>query len=204
MTKPDSKAFRWRALFACVLLGPAILLATFSHPLFPEGSPLDLALFAMAWLCFVTGAILRFWATIYVGGRKGHQVVSQGPYSLCRHPLYVGTFLLAISVALWLGSPAMLLAVVLLGLVYATVTIPVEERFLMERLGEPYREYCRTTPRLLPSMHRLHSPEVIDVKVSALWLELKRGTLWLLLPILCELLMNLRTADWWPHLFPLS
>jgi protein-S-isoprenylcysteine O-methyltransferase Ste14 len=47
--------------------------------------------------CLWPGATLRLWSTLYIGGRKRVVLVSDGPYSLCRNPLYVGTFLIALS-----------------------------------------------------------------------------------------------------------
>lgn len=30
----------------------------------------------------------RFWSILYIGGRKNKEVMQDGPYSMCRHPLY--------------------------------------------------------------------------------------------------------------------
>ena len=163
----------------------------------------DLVLDVLAWLFFLCGALLRFWSTLYIGGRKGHTVISDGPYSLCRHPLYVGTFLLAVSGALFVDSPVILAAVMLLGAFYVLFTIPAEERYLCELLGDEYAAYRRQTPRLIPNFGHYHSPDRIEVNVASLWLEMKRGFLWLLLPVACELLSTLRTSPWWSPPFHL-
>jgi len=159
---------------------------------------------ALAWATFLCAAILRFWATLYIGGRKGHTVVAEGPYSLCRHPLYVGTFLLALSAALFLDSPTFLVGVLVLAGFYTAFTIPAEERHLLAEFGEDYRSYCRRTSRLIPFLKgRLHSEAHIEVKLGALWIEMKRGFLWLLLPAICEILSTFRSKPWWPHPFNL-
>ena len=197
MTKPDSIAFRWRALIACILIIPAFAAAALSQPSVHEGSMADLVLDVLAWLFFLYGALLRFWSTLYIGGRKGHAVISDGPYSLCRHPLYVGTFLLAVSGVLFLDSPVMFAAVMLLGAFYVLFVIPVEEQYLCELLGDEYAAYRRRTPRLIPHLGHYHSPNRIEVNVAALWLEMRRAFLWLLLPAACEVLSTLRTSRWW-------
>lgn len=203
MTKPNSVAFRWRALVACILIIPAFAVTVLSQPLVGLESIAKLVLDVLAWVFFLGGALFRFWSTLYIGGRKGHTVVSEGPYSLCRHPLYVGTFLLAISGALFAGSPFILAAVILLGIYYALFTIPVEERYLVNLLGEDYVAYCRQTSRLIPRFGQYRSPDMIEVQVAALWRELKRGFLWLLLPPLCEILSFLQTCPWWKPPFHL-
>jgi hypothetical protein len=163
----------------------------------------DLVLDVLAWLFFLCGALLRFWSTLYIGGRKGHAVISDGPYSLCRHPLYVGTFLLGVSGALFVDSPVILAAVMLLGAFYVLFTIPVEERHLCELLGDAYVAYRRQTPRLIPRLGHYHSPDRIEINVASLWLEMKRALLWLLLPAACEILSTLRTSSWWSPPFHL-
>jgi protein-S-isoprenylcysteine O-methyltransferase Ste14 len=203
MTKPNSRAFRWRHVWGTVLLGPPFVLALLNTPTVVEGSTLDVTLDVLAWLTFLAGTFLRFWSTLYIGGRKGRQVVTDGPYSLCRHPLYLGTFLLTLSAGLFLESLLLILGALLLGCVYAALTIRVEEQHLLAKLGEEYKAYCERTPRLLPDFRKFNSPEFIKVKVHTLGLELRRSVLWLFLPAVAEVVNALRVANWWPHYFHL-
>lgn len=46
----------------------------------------------------------RCWCTLYIGGRKGETLVSVGPYSLCRNPLYFFSFVGAAGVGAQTGS----------------------------------------------------------------------------------------------------
>ena len=203
MPKPSGGFFRWRGKLGLAVLPPAFIIAGFSPAIFPEGSPADLVLSALGWAAFVAGAILRFWATIYIGGYKGHRVVCQGPYSLCRHPLYVGAFLIVFSAAVMLGSVTALAAVLLTGLIYYFLVIPAEEEHMAEQLGEEYRLYCQSTPRVLLRIRKPVTPDYIEIKVRSLWLELKRSAVWLLIPIGCEVMGTLRSSASWPHLFNL-
>jgi protein-S-isoprenylcysteine O-methyltransferase Ste14 len=199
MGHSSSRAFGWRALIGVVLLVPALLAAALSRPLVVEGSIADLILEVIAWPMFIGGMIIRFWATLYIGGRKGSLVICEGPYSLCRHPLYVGTFLISLSAAVMLGSPTVFVAVVLLGVAYARVVIPAEEQHLIELLGDDYRAYCRNIPRLLPIIKRPISPDWIEVRVGSLWVEFRRSLRWLMIPLACELLSIMRAESYWPH-----
>ena len=97
MAGPTTWAFRYRGWFGIVILVPPAVATFLSQPIIREESWLDVAGDVLAWLLFVYGGALRLWATLYVGGRKGRVVVCEGPYSLCRNPLYLGTFLLAAS-----------------------------------------------------------------------------------------------------------
>ena len=64
------RRFRWRGAIGGFILGPVAILTALSTPLVPADSLWQLPLQAAAWSCFVAGAALRFWATLYIGGRK--------------------------------------------------------------------------------------------------------------------------------------
>ncbi len=203
MGHSTSRAFRWRALIAVSLIVPALVAAALSRPIVTEGSIGDVLLELVAWPLFVGGTVLRVWATLYIGGRKGHRVICEGPYSLCRHPLYIGTFLIALSAAVMLASPTVLVSVGLLGIMYALFVIPSEERHLTELLGDEYHAYRQNTPRFLPTFKKPISPDWIDVRVRSLWVEFTRSLRWLMIPMACELLSTLRMDSHWPHLLNL-
>lgn len=194
-----SWAFRSRGLVGSLLVlvfGGAV---AFSAPALPEAAWGRVAFEALGWTAFVAGAAIRFWATLYIGGRKRLTVVCEGPYSLCRNPLYVGTFLIALSAALMLASATFALGIVIGAVFYAWATVPAEERYLSETLGEPYRRYCRRVPRFWPRLANFHTPETISVSVKALRNECRRAARWVWLPALVEVVGRLRLESWWPH-----
>lgn len=85
------------------------------------------------------GELLRLWAAGHL--EKGREVTRSGPYRLLRHPLYVGSVLLGIGLAIASTSVP---AAALIG-VYLGVTIPAairhEEATLSERFGGDYDAY---------------------------------------------------------------
>src|SRR6185503_21204824 len=196
------RRFKWRGAAGVVLLTPAVIATVLADPLVRPDSWANLAIDALAWGVFLIGAGLRFWATLHIGGRKSDFVVSEGPYSLCRHPLYFGSILLVLSGARFLKSIVFAGALALLATAYFLFTIPAEEDFLNARLGEPYRQYCgRVRNRLWPSFRHFHTPTRMTVDVHSLYVECARASRWLWLPLLGELVGRVRAANWWPHLF---
>jgi protein-S-isoprenylcysteine O-methyltransferase Ste14 len=96
----------------------------------------------------IVGLVIRSWAAGIL--RKGQDLTVEGPYSLCRHPLYVGTLILIMGFCVVLGhwSDITIIGVLLVGLYW--LTMRSEERRLTERYGARWTEYARRTPRLLP------------------------------------------------------
>lgn len=97
------------------------------------------------------GEMFRFWATAHIGGRKSQAVVESGPYAWTRNPLYVGSLLCVMGIALLAASVvALMIGVGALAFIYG-VTIRHEEAFLLRTLGEPYAAYMKKVPRFFPS-----------------------------------------------------
>jgi len=125
------------------------------------------ALAGARWPLFVSGLVLmcigiaiRQWAvatlgrffTIDVRVQSGQTVVESGPYRWARHPAYTGLILTFLGFGLALGNWASLAVAFLVptaGLVYR---IHVEERALLEGLGEPYRRFAEGRARVVPGV----------------------------------------------------
>ena len=98
-------------------------------------------------LLAVAGEAVRIWAAGHL--EKSKEVTATGPYRWSRHPLYVGSALMGVGVAV---AGCSLVAAALIG-VYLAVTlraaIRTEEAFLRAKFGPEYDDYCRgrrTTP----------------------------------------------------------
>lgn len=79
---------------------------------------------------------------------EGARLITGGPYSAIRHPMYASALLLALGLAIGRPTPLRLALVALLALDLG-VKIHREERFLRARFPE-YDEYARRTKRLIP------------------------------------------------------
>ena len=99
----------------------------------------------------MVGIAGRLWATLYIGGRKSAEVVSTGPYSITRNPLYLFSSIAAAGVGAQTGSYAVAgLFMVLCAASFYLVALR-EERFLSATLGEAYAGYLSRVPRFLPN-----------------------------------------------------
>jgi protein-S-isoprenylcysteine O-methyltransferase Ste14 len=116
-------------------------------------------------------ALLRTWASAYLGSgivhdavMHGDRMVAGGPYRHVRNPLYLGTFLHSFALALLTMPSGAAFMLVTIGL-FQLRLIGAEESFLKESLGEPYREYCAQVPRLMPSLR----PRITASGVKPAW-----------------------------------
>ena len=85
------------------------------------------------------GELVRLWAAGHL--EKGREVTSSGPYAITRHPLYVGSSLIAIGVAVASARAVVAIAVAAYIVVTITAAIRTEEAQLTERFGGQYPAY---------------------------------------------------------------
>jgi protein-S-isoprenylcysteine O-methyltransferase Ste14 len=83
--------------------------------------------------------------------RKSHSLVTHGPYRWVRHPLYSVGLLLFLGLSL-LAANWFIALVVLGGAPILALRTRIEEARLIERFGDEYREYMKTTGRYLPRL----------------------------------------------------
>ncbi|MBA8903170.1 isoprenylcysteine carboxylmethyltransferase family protein [Phyllobacterium sp. P30BS-XVII] len=96
----------------------------------------------------------RCWASLYVGGRKNRQLITDGPYQYTRNPLYFFSSLGLAGIGLTFGSFAIAAFYFLFGyLVFAYVS--ARESVALDGLfGDAYREYRHKVPAFFPRLRR--------------------------------------------------
>ena len=77
-------------------------------------------------------------------------MIDRGPYRLMRHPSYTGLFLMALGIAVTLGTWFSVIVLVVPSLISIGLRVRVEERALVAAIGEPYRAYVARTKRFVP------------------------------------------------------
>lgn len=106
------------------------------------------SLFALGSVLATCGFLGRLWALCYISGRKKRQLVTAGPYSMCRHPLYL--FSLVGGIGLALATQRLTVALLYVAVVvWLPVVLRDEETFLAEHFAD-YAAYRRSVPALLP------------------------------------------------------
>ena len=116
------------------------------------------AVIVLSALIAAKGAILRVWGTAWLGPAtvqhsqmQAGAVMAGGPYRYVRNPLYLGTWGMVAAMAFIMPPTGALFVMVLLT-IFQLRLIFAEEAYLTAQLGEPYKNYLRAVPRLVPRL----------------------------------------------------
>ena len=196
-----SLAYRWRVLLTAASLIIGLVVTLFSGPMATLPDWLGTTLTTLGWSTLGLGLAIRLWGTSAIAGRKGLKVVCDGPYALCRNPLYWGTFLIAVSMALFLQSGAFAVSLIPPILLYLFGVVPAEERFLRHHLGDDYTNYCAAASRWWPKWNAVSLTRTSPASSVGWYAECHRQIIWLLLPALAYVICFTRNLAWWPQFF---
>jgi protein-S-isoprenylcysteine O-methyltransferase Ste14 len=125
------------------------------------------------------GILGRVWCTFYIGGRKSHEVVSHGPYSMMRNPLYFFSSIAAVGAGAQSGSIIIGLLLGLLCVVAFLIVIKKEEAFLSLCFGKEYALYCALVPRFLPNLRLFDDLVVVSITPQLVYKTLFDGLMFL-------------------------
>jgi protein-S-isoprenylcysteine O-methyltransferase Ste14 len=163
-----NKLFRARGYLPLLFL-PAIVL-TLRHYQYLEGSrTIDGIWEAACVLVSLLGLLLRMMVAGYTRGQtSGRNTKEQeagslnttGLYSIVRHPLYLGNFLIWLGIAAFEHSASLVLVFVLAFWVYYERIMFAEEDFLRRRFGAPFALWARRTPAFIPRLDGWRTPDV--------------------------------------------
>jgi len=106
----------------------------------------------------LAGVLLRSWAAGVV--RKKRRLAVTGPYSLLRHPLYLGSLLMALGFTTIIGDDENILMIMAVAFLLYLPKIRREELFLAEKFKQEWRKYVQRTAAFFPKKLPLyiHTP----------------------------------------------
>jgi protein-S-isoprenylcysteine O-methyltransferase Ste14 len=181
-------------MFAVLLVGQSV---------FPPDTPLHEMLEMTGVLLIFLGVVGRLWATLYIGGRKSSEVVTGGPYSITRNPLYVFSTVAAAGVGAQTGSFVITAGFAVICAAAFYVVILREEKFLKEALGTPFRAYAARVPRFIPKLSLYQEGDTGSFKPRLLLTTLLDGLVFLVALPVFEVIDGAQQSGILPVLFRL-
>lgn len=141
-----------------VLMGLTLLTGIFCKTMFPDETlaheSLDLAGYFLVTAC----AIGRVYSTAFIGGVKNDRLVTWGPYSVCRNPLYLFSLMGAAGIGL-MSTSILAFCIIFFGFLFIyNRLIRREEEFLHARFGRAFTDYAARVPKLIPDFSKYACP----------------------------------------------
>ncbi len=140
----------------------------------------------------------RLWALMYISGSKSKEVITNGPYSIVRHPLYFFSLIGAFGIGLVSENLLILMLIIIFYVAYYPLTVLAEEMKLEARFGEAYLEYKRKTPRFLPKISLYNGPPFYMVNADTFVRNFLDGMWFIWIFILFHILETAQNAGYLP------
>jgi protein-S-isoprenylcysteine O-methyltransferase Ste14 len=152
-----------RIFYSRLLAVAAVLLLVFTRPAITPAMAVYPIFINIGLLLVAVCVIGRIFSTIFLGGHKNETVITYGPFSVCRNPLYLFSLIGVVGVC-FLSARLMFILVIpyVMYLIYHAL-IRREEEFLGQQFGQTYSDYCARTPRFWPKFSLYQVPESMTV-----------------------------------------
>ena len=117
--------------------------------------------FAIGALLVIAGLIIRIISiltlkqhfTYTVTKVENHELIETGLYKYIRHPGYLGQLIIFLGIATSLSNWLSVLLMIIPVLLGYLNRIHVEEKFMIEQMGQKYVDYQKRTKRLIPQIY---------------------------------------------------
>lgn len=93
-------------------------------------------------------------------GQKAKTLNASGMYSIVRHPLYLGNFVIFLGIILFVGVWWFILFAILAFWGYYERIMFSEEEFLRKKFGDSYLEWADKTPAFFPELKKWQKPSL--------------------------------------------
>ena len=132
-----------------------LLMIWFAHP--------TSASLVLGFLIIFSGETMRLWGVAIAGSETrttgpvgGTFLITTGPFSYVRNPLYVGNMLIYFGVGVMSNAlfPWLALGALLYFLFQYSLIVSLEEEYLMKTFGAAFARYREVVPRFVPTFTR--------------------------------------------------
>jgi protein-S-isoprenylcysteine O-methyltransferase Ste14 len=146
---------------AAILVG--FLFLTVGKSSWPNGETVHESIEMIGLVLIMISIFGRMWCSIYIGGRKRHALVTYGPYSVCRNPIFDFTIIGAVGVGAQVGSAVVASVCGLIAWFVMQRAARKEEAALLSAFGDAYSRYRERVPRFWPKFSLWYDREMVEV-----------------------------------------
>jgi len=143
-------------LTGAILLGaPQLQIGWLGEHFVPATSAVRMIALAIT----LAGCLFAAWARLILGAnwsgrvtlKQSHELITAGPYSLARHPIYTGLLVASVGTALAIGEWKCIIGLPLIVLAFIT-KIRQEESLMMQAFPDTYPTYRKRVKALIPGV----------------------------------------------------
>lgn len=118
-------------------------------------SPLDSSFKIIGVTALLLGQLIRVSSRGYKAenSKGGNFLIKNGPYALVRNPMYLGIILMGVGIVLFLFKWWVFFIFLVFFVFRYIILISKEEKILIEKFGQEYKDYQKNTPRLFPKIN---------------------------------------------------
>jgi protein-S-isoprenylcysteine O-methyltransferase Ste14 len=146
----------------------------------PDDTPPHERLEYLGYFLTLVCAFGRVYSTAFLGGRKNHELMISGPFSIVRNPLYVFSLIGIVGVGLESARISILAPLLIMHIISYNFLVRREEVRLLENFGDAYRDYCARVKRFLPNFRNYTQPESMETRPQLLLIAIRDAWIWLL------------------------
>lgn len=146
-----------------IVIAGALAVVLFTSALIPPEMALHETLDYLGAILLAVCGLGRVYATAFLGGHKNETLITHGAFSVVRNPLYFFSLLGMTGIALVSGHIVLMVIIPVFFLVLYHYLIKREESFLLEKFGQTYADYMKSTPRLFPNINLYRAPDTVEM-----------------------------------------
>jgi len=144
-----------------VLISPPLVFCVFY---FSYETEIDGLIWPLGASIFLLGFVFRVWAQQHIQRhlKVSRCLVTTGPYSFVRNPLYIGNILMCLAATVVSELPWLVPVTLLWCAVVYSIVVRYEEGQLLRRYGQSYRRYMLEVPRWFPLIQHFRNMGLIS------------------------------------------
>lgn len=169
MEKSGEFLFSWRGYLPLIFLFAVFTTMYFDDKLLPFRETNDLAWPLLCVLVGCIGIVIRLFAISFVPyGNSGRgtdkpyasSLNTTGMYSVMRNPVYFGNFFTFLAPVMYAQNFLLILLYIPVFALYHERIILAEEKFLLGKFGDEYRQWADSTPAFFPDFSKWRNPNM--------------------------------------------
>ena len=201
MSKTIDLAVGSRIATTRILAALIFFILLFTDHYWSDGGVADSAFESLGLVLVAVSALGRLWSSMYIAGYKQGRLITEGPYSVVRNPLYVFSFIGAVGLGFSSERLVILVVLVIAFLLYYPRVVAGEEEYMREKHGQAYDDYHERTPRFIPRFSLFREPDTYVVNSKAYRKTFFDTIFFILVFVLIEAIEKLHEAGILPTLF---